>query len=187
MAELSRREVLARAGLVAGALALGAQPEPAEAAPDLRDWGAVRSQFGLDRSRIHLTSFLLATYFFIAGRAGNAPAAHVSLIITVAVTTIAWIGASLLTPPADRARLIEFYRLVRPAGPGWTGIREESGVGSSPDSMAHALLGWVLGCAFVYAALFGSGSFLYGHIAQGMFWAVAFVASGSWLVQLLRR
>jgi selenocysteine lyase/cysteine desulfurase len=62
VAELSRREVLARAGLVAGALALGARPEPAEAAPDLRDWGTVRSQFALDRSRIHLTSFLLATH-----------------------------------------------------------------------------------------------------------------------------
>ena len=62
MAELSRREVLARAGLVAGAFALGAPPEAAEAAPNLRDWGSVRSQFALDRRRIHLTSFLLATH-----------------------------------------------------------------------------------------------------------------------------
>jgi selenocysteine lyase/cysteine desulfurase len=62
VAELSRREVLARAGLAAGALALGARPEPAEAAPDLRDWGSVRSQFALERGRIHLTSFLLATH-----------------------------------------------------------------------------------------------------------------------------
>ena len=62
MAELSRREVFARAGLAAGALALGLRPEPAEAAPNLRDWGSVRSQFALDRGRIHLTSFLLATH-----------------------------------------------------------------------------------------------------------------------------
>ena len=62
MAELSRREVLARAGLTAGALALGARTELAAAAPDLRDWGSVRSQFALDRGRIHLTSFLLATH-----------------------------------------------------------------------------------------------------------------------------
>jgi selenocysteine lyase/cysteine desulfurase len=62
MAELSRRELLARAGLAAGALALGARPEPAEAAPELRDWGSVRSQFELDPGRIHLTSFLLATH-----------------------------------------------------------------------------------------------------------------------------
>lgn len=134
-----------------------------------------------------VTSFLLAGYFFFAARGGDAPAPHVSLIITVVVTTIVWMAVSLLTPPADRARLIEFYRLVRPAGPGWKSIREESGVGASPDSMAHALLGWVLGCVFVYAALFGTGSFLYGYTAQGMFWAVAFVISGIWLVQLLRR
>ena len=62
MAELSRREVLTRAGLAAGALALGARPEPAAAAPDLRDWGSVRSQFALDPGKIHLTSFLLATH-----------------------------------------------------------------------------------------------------------------------------
>ena len=62
VAELSRRQVLARAGLAAGALTLGARPEVAEAAPDLRDWGSVRSQFALDPSRIHLTSFLLATH-----------------------------------------------------------------------------------------------------------------------------
>jgi SSS family solute:Na+ symporter len=133
-----------------------------------------------------VTSFLLATYFFFAARGGDAPAAHVSLIITVVVTTIVWIAVSLLTPPVERQRLIEFYRLVRPAGPGWNGIREASGVGASPDSMAHALLGWVLGCVFVYAALFGAGSFLYGHVPQGFFWAAAFVVSGVWLVRLLR-
>jgi selenocysteine lyase/cysteine desulfurase len=62
VAELSRRGLLARAGLAAGALALGRTPELAEAAPDLRDWGSVRSQFELDPGRIHLTSFLLATH-----------------------------------------------------------------------------------------------------------------------------
>ena len=61
MSELTRRALLARAGLAAGALALG-KPELAEAAPDLRDWGSVRGQFDLDSGRIHLTSFLLATH-----------------------------------------------------------------------------------------------------------------------------
>ena len=61
MAELTRRGLLARTGLAAGALALGPL-DLAEAAPDLSDWGSVRSQFALDRNRIHLTSFLLATH-----------------------------------------------------------------------------------------------------------------------------
>jgi selenocysteine lyase/cysteine desulfurase len=59
--ELTRRGLLARAGVAAGALALG-KTELAEAAPDLRDWGSVRAQFALDRGRIHLASFLLAAH-----------------------------------------------------------------------------------------------------------------------------
>jgi SSS family solute:Na+ symporter len=134
-----------------------------------------------------VTSFALATFFFFAAKSGTAPPSHVSLIITVFATTAVWVTVSYLTPAVDRARLIEFYKLVRPAGPGWADIRREAGVGPSPDSLAHALLGWVLGCVFVYGALFGTGSFMYGHTAQGTFWAMACVVSGIWLVRLLRR
>jgi selenocysteine lyase/cysteine desulfurase len=61
VAELSRRELVARAGVGALAIALG-QPELAEAQPDLRSWSAVRAQFALDPTRIHLASFLLAAH-----------------------------------------------------------------------------------------------------------------------------
>ena len=61
MAELTRRGLLARAGLATGAVALG-RVERVEAAPDLTDWGAVRAQFALAANRVHLTSFLLAAH-----------------------------------------------------------------------------------------------------------------------------
>jgi selenocysteine lyase/cysteine desulfurase len=61
MAELTRRDLLARAGAAAGALALGAVDE-AESASDLRSWAGVRAQFALDRDRVHLSSFLLAAH-----------------------------------------------------------------------------------------------------------------------------
>jgi selenocysteine lyase/cysteine desulfurase len=61
MADLTRRGLLARAGLATGAVALG-KVERVEAAPDLTDWGEVRAQFALTPSRVHLTSFLLATH-----------------------------------------------------------------------------------------------------------------------------
>ena len=134
-----------------------------------------------------LTSFVLAAGFFVATRRGGTIAPHVSLLITVAVTTVVWLAVAYFTPPTDRATLVNFYRKVRPAGRGWDAVRREAGVGPSPDSLAHALLGWVLGCAFVYAALFGSGSFLYGEITQGVFWTVVFVVSGVWLVRILKR
>jgi selenocysteine lyase/cysteine desulfurase len=61
MAELTRRGLLAKAGLATGAVALG-KVERLEAAPDLTDWAAVRGQFALARDHVHLTSFLLAAH-----------------------------------------------------------------------------------------------------------------------------
>jgi selenocysteine lyase/cysteine desulfurase len=60
VSELSRRGLLARGALIAGAAALG-RAEPAEPA-DVRDWAGVRAQFELDPSRVHLASFLLAAH-----------------------------------------------------------------------------------------------------------------------------
>jgi len=61
MADLTRRSLLARAGFVTGAVALG-KSGAIEAKPDLTDWRAVRAQFALSPSRVHLTSFLLAAH-----------------------------------------------------------------------------------------------------------------------------
>ncbi|HET8654151.1 MAG TPA: sodium:solute symporter family protein [Longimicrobiaceae bacterium] len=132
-----------------------------------------------------ISSFLVSIAFFVAGKNGFAVPSYVVLLTTVGVTTVVWVAATFLTAPTDHATLVSFYRLVRPAGPGWRHVREEAGVGPSPDSLPQALLGWVLGCVFVYAALFGSGSFLYGETAQGVVWLVAFVLSGIGLVRIL--
>jgi len=133
------------------------------------------------------SSFVVAVGFFVAGKTGHAVATHVSLVLTIAVTTLVWLAATYLSKPTDRATLVAFYKLVRPAGPGWRAIRMESGVGSSPDSLPQNLLGWILGCVFVYAALFGTGSVLYGRTALATFWIVLFLASGAGLVRLLPR
>ena len=64
-------------------------------------------------------------------------------------------------------------------------MRAEAGVGPSPDSIAQSMLGWVLGCLAVYAALFGAGSFLYGRTAQGVMWGVVFVIAGAGIIRLI--
>jgi Na+/proline symporter len=132
-----------------------------------------------------LSSFLVAVGFFVARKSGVQIPEHWSLIATVATTTVVWITVTFLAPPADRATLVKFYRLVRPAGPGWASIRAESGVVGSPDSIPMALLGWVLGCTFIYSALFGVGSFLYGRMPQAAVWTGLFVASGLGLLKLV--
>jgi Na+/proline symporter len=133
------------------------------------------------------SSFVVAVGFFVARKAGHPVASHVALITTVAATTVVWIVVTYATRPVDRATLVAFYRLVRPAGPGWRDIRREAGVGPSPDSLPQNLLGWVLGCVFVYAALFGTGSVLYGKTAQAAVWIGLFVVSGVWLARLVPR
>ncbi|HWP71069.1 MAG TPA: sodium:solute symporter family protein [Gemmatimonadaceae bacterium] len=132
-------------------------------------------------------SFAISLGLFIARKNGLEMASHVSLIWTVAVTTVVWITVTLVTAPDDRKRLLDFYRLVRPAGPGWESIRAESGLSPSPDSITQSLLGWVLGCLFVYAALFGAGSYIYGRTGQALMWTVVFVVSAAGLWRLLPR
>ena len=132
-------------------------------------------------------SFSVALGFFVAGRMGNPFAATTVLLVTVFATTFAWIAATLLTKPESEQRLIEFYRLVRPAGPGWGSIPAKAGVGPSPDSISTQLSGWVLGCTFVYATLFGAGSALYGHTAQTVMWGVVWIVSGAGLLRVLSR
>ncbi len=133
-----------------------------------------------------ISSFLVAVSFFVARKNGAQIADHVSLIATVATTTVVWVSVTFLGPQTSRDTLVKFYRLVRPAGPGWNAVRAEAGVAASPDSPAQALIGWVLGCLFVYSALFGTGSLLYGRMPQFYAWLVLFVLTGVGTWRVLR-
>jgi Na+/proline symporter len=139
-------------------------------------------------------SFVVAVGFFVAGKMGIAFPANTALLVTVFATTFAWIGVTLTTRPESDATLIAFYKLVRPAGPGWTPIRVKvaaasrlalSEVAGSPDSISLQLLGWVLGCTFVYATLFGAGSALYGNTSQAVVFGVVWIVSGAGLIRIV--
>jgi SSS family solute:Na+ symporter len=134
-----------------------------------------------------ISSFVVAVGFTLAARQGHAVPSHLALIASVAITTTVWVLTSLLTTPTERARLVAFYTLVRPAGPGWSAIRAATGLGPAADSLPQAFLGWVLGLAFIYAALFGMGSFLYGYLSQALVWLGVFVVSGVGLLRVVPR
>ena len=134
-----------------------------------------------------LVSFVVSIGFFIAGKTGAAVDANVTLLTTVFATTLAWIATTLLTRPESDATLIRFYQLVRPAGSLWGPIPAKAGVGASPDSISTQLLGWVLGCTFVYCTLFGAGSALYGHTTQAFAFGALWLTSGAALIRILNR
>jgi Na+/proline symporter len=134
-----------------------------------------------------VSSLLVAVAFFVAGKMGHPVPGYASLIGTVAVTTVVWLIVTFATDPVEHATLLSFYRLVRPAGPGWSRIRAEAGGEPSPDNLPNALLGWVLGCVMVYAALFGVGSLLYGATAQGYTLLAICLVSALGLARLIPR
>jgi Na+/proline symporter len=132
-----------------------------------------------------VVSFGVAMLFFVLQKNGVAIESTTVLLATVSITSVAWIVTALVTKPTDRSVLITFYRTVRPSGPGWRDIRRDAGVTAKPDSLANAALGWVLGCVFVYSALFGTGSLLYGRFSIAMFWTAGFAVSGLGLLKLV--
>ncbi len=134
-----------------------------------------------------LTSFIIAASFFVAGKMGFAVSSHISLLIGVGTTTAVWVAVTFIGPQNDRPILESFYRLVRPAGPGWSSVRAATGLPSSPDSLPMSMLAWILGCLLVYAALFGTGNFLYGRTAMGWLWAAVFIVASLGLARLLPR
>ena len=132
-----------------------------------------------------ISSFVISVGLFVANKHGAGIPTHLSLVASVAFTTVVWLAVTFLTHPTKRDVLVRFYRLVRPFGPGWADIRRETGLGPSPDSLPHCLLGWVLGCVLVYTALFGTGSLLYGRTAQGIACLIPCALSAAGLVWLL--
>jgi len=133
------------------------------------------------------SSFILAAALFVAGRQGWAPATHVSLLLTVALTTAVWLAVTYLTAPTDRETLLGFYRSVRPPGPGWTDVRAASGGLAPAGDLAQSFTGWASGCVFVYSALFGTGHLLLGHSGWAAVFGGLFLASGVVLARVLAR
>jgi Na+/proline symporter len=104
------------------------------------------------------------------------------MIVTVAATTVAWLGVTLLTAPENEATLARFYHRVRPQGPGWR--RVALALGDAPpgsQALVRELANAVLGCVMVYAALFGVGELLLGSAAGGA-GLLAVGATAAWII-----
>jgi hypothetical protein len=116
---------------------------------------------------------------------------HVALLVTVAVTTVCWVLTAYLGPQTDRQVLIEFWRKVRPAGPGWAPIRAAAGpvtdTVADRDNIPLALLGWVAGSIAIWSALFAEGSYLYGRTPQAIMLTVVFAVSATVMIGVVRR
>jgi SSS family solute:Na+ symporter len=134
-----------------------------------------------------VSSFTIALILFIARKGGLEMSSHAALVWSVALTTVVWLVVTLVTKPTDIETLRRFYRKVRPAGPGWAKVAGPEEAEGPTDDLSLAFLGWVLGCTFVYSALFGTGALLYGHPLQGSVCMAVALGAGIGLARVVPR
>ncbi len=91
-----------------------------------------------------------------------------NLVLTVAVTTLVWLGATFLTEPEPETKLLQFYRRVRPGVAGWKHIAKLAPEVAPTEDGWYNLMDWALGCIMVYMTLFGIGKLLLGSSGIGV-------------------
>ncbi len=116
----------------------------------------------------------------------------VKLLVCVIMVTIVWMVTTLLTKPADKQTLRNFYRLCHPGGPGWRKVVQEAEADGDHIDSTNAVGDWKLpiqilcafqGCVAIYASLFSVGNFVYGNMLWGFILAGVAVAMIIWLLK----
>ncbi|MBU2903607.1 Na+:solute symporter [Arenibacter algicola] len=119
------------------------------------------------------TSLFIALYFEIAQPHTELfeLTSSVKLMIGITITTVAWVGVTLLTKPSDEKILMKFYRLIRPGGPGWKIIQDKIRSENPNDrevlekwDFPSAILCMVIGTSMIFSTLFTIGYLIYGKL-----------------------
>ena len=152
-------------------------------------WTEISAMFASGTLSMLLTFTPLGTYAF--GDEGLMPS-YFQFPFIVVITSIIWLIATYLTKPESQKTLSRFYQRTSPGGPGWRKIIDNM----SQEEQQHITTGWtvpqgilamLLGCVFVYGALFSTGYFLYGKTAKGLLGLGIVLVSGYLLAQVWKK
>ncbi len=138
-----------------------------------------------------VSSFVVSLVLLVMEKNGYQIGTAEGLLITIGFTTACWILTAYLGPQTDMEAMLNFYRKVRPFGPGWEPIRLKAGVleeqNDPGDNIPLALLGWVSGCTMIWSALFAVGNLLYGRVDYTLGLTVVFLISGLGVLRVVQR
>jgi len=101
------------------------------------------------------------------------------LLVTAGISGVCWVAAMLLTPPESDHTLDEFYRLVRPGGPGWRKVRSRTGL-QPAQSLPQDLLKVTAASLILFGAMFAVGGFLL--LNQRVGWISLIIAVVGWMM-----
>ena len=135
-------------------------------------------------------SLIIACYLtFVHDNMGFLPLEPWMKTVSGAVlTTFVWVISTYLTPPSDDKTLRNFYRLIKPAGPGWNMVIKKAALDNEPietishkDELPLGILLMVIGSVTVYGALFASGNWIYGDFIPAIIFTIV-TAIGSYVL-----
>ncbi|BCS31764.1 sodium/glucose cotransporter [Luteitalea sp. TBR-22] len=137
-----------------------------------------------------VSSFAISMVFLVLARSGSPVSTHVALVLTAAFTTLCWVVTAYVTTPTDMAVLVDFYKRVRPVGPGWKPVAAIAGaherVAAPGDNIPLGLLGWAAGCSLIWSALFAVGNVLYGRRAYAAILIATCLVSTALVIWVMR-
>ncbi len=109
------------------------------------------------------------------------------MLVTVACSTLVWVGVTLLTPPVEEKTLVAFYEKARPGGALWGPIRRKAANPLSGEPLWRDFVDWLAGCLLIYTALFGIGKLILGQTGLGLALVAVSIGAGIFLYQDLQR
>ncbi len=100
----------------------------------------------------------------------------IRLLGVVFLTSATWIIVTLLTKPTDEETLRNFYRRIRPGGPGWKKVVDRAKAdnielvkeGDLKWDVPTGIICMILGSVSIYSILFTIGNILYGNIFEAL-------------------
>jgi len=108
-------------------------------------------------------------------------------LITTAATTVVWLLTTLITRPEPEAKLVQFYRRVRPTIHGWKHIAALAPDVTPVRDLTANAFDWIMGCALVYCAMFSIGEFALHDWLMGAVLLIAATLSGYFIYWSLSR
>jgi Na+/proline symporter len=138
-----------------------------------------------------IASFVVSTICFqiVPNRfaPGDPRADSTIMLITVAISTVVWLGVTFATSPEPDSILDSFYRRVRPGGPGWRKVAERNGFGAEGiEGGTLAWTNWIAGIVAVYCTLFGIGKLIFGQTVTGLILLLVAVVAFAWIARSFR-
>lgn len=127
------------------------------------------------------------------GDSGVFPA-YAKFPFVVFSSTLIWSIVTFITQPESKEVLYRFYKKTQPGGPGWKKVlndaqedEEELIQTSEAWSVPSGILAMLIGCIFIYSAMFTMGYFIYGEITKALILLFICLVSGGLLTRVWKK